>query len=60
MKHSTIALVLALASVAIAIFSIWFFPFNGVTLAGLILGTGFIVVAGLFTVIAHLLNKEGN
>jgi uncharacterized membrane protein SpoIIM required for sporulation len=60
MKHSTIALTLALASVALGLFSIWFFPYQGVTLAGLVLGTGFIVMASLSAYITHLLAKEGN
>ena len=60
MKHSTIALTLALATVALGLFSIWFFPFQGVTMAGLVLGTGFQVCAILLVFITYLLKKEGN
>lgn len=60
MKHSSIALLIALATMALGIFSMWFFPFNGVTLAGLILGTGFQIVTALLVFISYLLNKEGN
>jgi len=60
MRHSRIALGLTIASMATAIFCFWFFAFNGVTLAGLITGTGFIVVTSLFAVITYLLDREGN
>lgn len=60
MKHSSITLLIALATMALGIFSMWFFPFNGVTLAGLILGTGFQIVTALLVFISYLLNKEGN
>ena len=60
MKHSSIALMLTALCLSVSIFSMWFFPFNGVTLLGSILGTGFIVVGSLFAFIANLFAKEGN
>ena len=59
MKQSTIALLIALATMALGIFSMWFFPLNGVTLAGLVLGTGFQIVTALLVFIAYLLKKDG-
>ena len=60
MKQSTVFLIGTLLSVATAIFSIWFFPFNGASLAGMVIGTGFVVLATLAAYITHLLAKEGN
>jgi len=51
-------LTLTIASILTAIFSMWFFPLNGFIMYGLVLGTGFVVVASLFAVITHLLYKE--
>jgi hypothetical protein len=53
-----IALTLTILSMALAIFSMWFFVANGVSLAGLILGTGFIIQGMLFGFITFLLYKE--
>lgn len=60
MKHSTVFSIVTWISLALAIFSFWFFPFQGVTLAGLIIGTGFIAMAGLSITITNILIKEGN
>ena len=60
MRHSRIALGLTIASMATAIFCLWFVPFNGLILGGLITGTGFIVVTSLFAVITYLLDRDGN
>lgn len=52
------ALTLTIFSMLTAIFSMWFFPLNGFTMYGLILGTGFVVVGSMFAVITHLLYRE--
>ena len=52
------ALVLTLAVIAIGIFSIWFFPLQGQTLYGLVLGTGSFITALLLGFITHLLANE--
>jgi ABC-type transport system involved in multi-copper enzyme maturation permease subunit len=52
------SLALTLMCVAIAIFSMWFFPFQGLILAGLVLGTAGIVCAMLLGFITHLLANE--
>jgi hypothetical protein len=59
MKHSTVFLIGTLLSLATAIFSVWFFAVNQATFAGLVLGTGFMVVAGISTIITNILIKEG-
>lgn len=60
MKHSSVFSIITFVSLALAVFSVWFFPFNGVTLAGAILGTGFVLMATLSVVITNILIKEGN
>lgn len=59
MKESNIALALTILVFAIGIFSIWFFPFQGATLAGLVLGSMSIVVGGLLALVTALLAKDG-
>jgi hypothetical protein len=44
--------------IAIAIFSMWFFPFQGLTIAGLVIGTAAIVCAMPLAFITHLLANE--
>jgi ABC-type transport system involved in multi-copper enzyme maturation permease subunit len=53
-----VSLALTLMCIAIAIFSIWFFPYQGYTMAGLVLGTAGIVCAMLLAFITHLLANE--
>jgi hypothetical protein len=60
MKHSTTFTIGTFLSLATALFSFWFFPFQGVTLAGLIIGTGFVALAGMSITITNILIKEGN
>lgn len=59
MKHSTVFSIVTWLSLALAIFSMWFFTIQAVTLMGLVLGTGFIVLATLSIVITNILIKEG-
>ena len=60
MKHSTIALLIAVATTIIGIFSMWFFPLNDAPLAGVVLGTGYAVATLMLTLITMLLAREGN
>lgn len=60
MKHSNIVLAITIFVFAIAIFSLWFFPLQGATLAGLVLGTLAIVTGMLSALVTGLLVKEGN
>lgn len=60
MKHSTITLLIVVATTAIAIFSMWFFPLNDAPLAGVVIGTGYAVVTLMLTLITKLLAGEGN
>ena len=60
MKHSTVFTIGTFLSLATAVFSVWFFAVNDATLAGLVLGTGFVVMAGISTIITNILIKEGN
>ena len=54
-----LSLALTVMSLAIAIFSMWFFPFNGLILAGLVLATAGIVTAVPLAFITYLLATEG-
>ena len=60
MKHSSIALALTFFTVAIGIFSVWFFPMNDAPLAGMVLATLASVVTAGFALITKLLAGEGN
>lgn len=60
MKQSSIVMVGLVVSIALGIFSMWFFPLNGVFLAGMVLGTGFSILTGMLAVIVNILAREGN
>ena len=60
MKHSNITLALTFFTLAIGVFSMWFFPLNDAPLAGVVLGTMASVVTGMFALITKLLAGEGN
>jgi hypothetical protein len=59
MKESNIVLALTIFVFGIAIFSMWFFPLQGATLAGLVLGTMAVVTGGLLALVTGLLAKDG-
>jgi hypothetical protein len=59
MKESNIALALTIIVFGIAIFSMWFFPFNGATLAGMVISTLAVVTGSLLAIITSLLAKDG-
>ena len=60
MKHSTISLLITFLSIAIGVFSMWFFPLNGAPLAGVVIGTGFSIATALLASITMLMAREGN
>lgn len=59
MKESNIVLALTIFVFGIAIFSMWFFPLQGYTLAGLVLATLSVVTGGLLALVTGLLAKDG-
>jgi len=60
MKHSLIMTIVTLFVFGIAIFSTWFFAFEGAPLAGMVLNTVAIVTGMLSALTSALLYKEGN
>jgi hypothetical protein len=60
MRHSMITAPSAFASLAIAVFSIWFFPLQGLILAGLVIGTGFMILTAFLMLITNILIGEDN
>ena len=59
MKESNIVLALTIFVFGIAIFSMWFFPLQGYTFAGLVLATLAVVTGGLLALVTSLLAKDG-
>ena len=59
MKESNIVLALTIFVFGIAIFSMWFFPLQGYTFAGLVLATLSVVTGGLLALVTGLLAKDG-